>query len=437
MIYYVIFIVRLLYKIIIIYILIIMVFIMKKYLVGGAVRDLLLKLPVKEKDWVITGSSPQEMLNIGYEQVGKDFPVFLHPDNHEEYALARTERKSGEGYTGFFFHTKPSVTIEEDLYRRDLTINAMAYDVDGTLLDPYNGQRDIKLRLLRHVSNAFPEDPLRVLRVARFAAKFKNLGFTIAPETLKLMTDMIHELKSISSERVWIETKKALDTNNPQVYFQVLRKCGALKILFPELDELFLKFNWETRHLYNNQKSLGDCTMQKLSIMACLSANISIRFAMLCCNLKTSSKFISKPAKTRIIKQSKSLLSIDNLCNRLKIPRNIYKLSQTISIYSHYLYDITTLNSDMIIEIFGAFNCWKIPKKIEQIIFVNKVNLLTKKYNKNFLYIQEKMLRIAFTITTQVKTSDIITDGFTGSNISKELYSRRLKILNTWNRKIL
>lgn len=216
---------------------------MKKYLVGGAVRDILLKLPVKERDWVITGANPQDMLNMGYTQVGKSFPVFLHPNNHEEYALARTERKSGSGYTGFIVHTSPLITIEEDLFRRDLTINAMAYDTDGNLIDPYNGQRDIKLKLLRHVSNAFYEDPLRVLRVARFAAKFKNMGFKIVPETLNFMSKMTNELISISAERIWIETKKALNTNNPQIYFQVLKQCKALSVLFPEIDALFYKSN--------------------------------------------------------------------------------------------------------------------------------------------------------------------------------------------------
>lgn len=407
---------------------------MKKYLVGGAVRDSLLKLPVKEKDWVITGSSPQEMIKIGYAQVGKDFPVFLHPYNHEEHALARTERKLGQGYTGFICFTEPSVTIEEDLYRRDLTINAMAYDMHGNLLDPYNGQRDIKLRLLRHVSHAFHEDPLRILRVARFAAKFKNIGFTIAPETLKLMTKMTHELTALSPERVWMETRKALNTDSPQVYFQVLRKCGALNILFPEIDALFYKSNSKQQHLYHNVTNLGDYTMQKLSDMSSLNTNIPIRFAILCCNLEenyTSTQIISK---SYIMQQSKSLL-IDRLCSRLKIPHNIYKLSKIISIYNDYLYDITKLSPIMMMEIFQAFNCWKIPKTLEQIILVNKVNLLINRCHINKIYIQEQILRTAFTITTQIKTQDIITDGFTGVNISKELYLRRLNILNTWNNK--
>ncbi len=214
---------------------------MKIYLVGGAVRDTLLNLPVVDHDWVVVGATPADLLALGYQQVGKDFPVFLNPQTHEEYALARTERKSGQGYTGFTCYAAPDVTLEEDLLRRDLTINAMARGDDGVLVDPYNGKADLDARLLRHVSDAFGEDPLRVLRVARFAARFASLGFTVAPETSALMQQMAEsgELASLTAERVWKETEKALQSQSPQVYFQVLRDCGALKVLFPEIDALF------------------------------------------------------------------------------------------------------------------------------------------------------------------------------------------------------
>lgn len=404
---------------------------MKKYLVGGAVRDFLLKLPIKEKDWVVTGSSPQEMLDIGYEQVGKDFPVFLHPKNHEEYALARTESKSGPGYTGFICHTEPSVTIEEDLYRRDLTINAMAYDMHGNLLDPYNGQRDIKLRLLRHVSDAFHEDPLRVLRVARFAARFKNIGFTIAPETLKLMTHMTHELHTISIERIWMETKKALATDNPQIYFQVLHQCGSLKILFPELDILFSVSNFKKQNPINS--TLGDYTMQKLHHIACLNSNLLTRFSVLCSDL---GEIINLPIQlTNHFNLDVSNSSIiNNFCNRLKIPHNFHKLATITSIYNNYLYDMTILSPKKIITIFDAFNCWRQPKNIDQIVSINQANLLTNLNNLDYLNTQEKFLRTAFKVTMQVKVNDIIQDGFTGSNISTELYNRRLYTLNMWNK---
>lgn len=214
---------------------------LKIFLVGGAVRDKRLNLPVYDRDWVIEGATPEELTAQGFQQVGKDFPVFLHPKSREEYALARTERKSGHGYTGFVTYFAPDVTLEQDLLRRDLTINAMAESADGTLIDPYGGLNDLNNKVLRHVSDAFHEDPLRVLRVARFAARFAHLGFHVAPETMALMAQMTadNELQNLTPERVWRETEKALITQSPQVYFQVLRDCGALAVLFPEIDNLF------------------------------------------------------------------------------------------------------------------------------------------------------------------------------------------------------
>lgn len=206
---------------------------MKCYLVGGAVRDKLLGLPVRERDWVVVGATPAEMTDAGFKPIGKDFPVFLHPSSNEEYALARTERKDGHGYHGFICYSSPTVTLEEDLARRDLTINAIAEDADGRLIDPYGGQRDLKLRLLRHVSPAFVEDPLRVLRIARFAARFAGLGFRIADETTTLMGEIVAsgEVDHLVPERVWKETERALTEPNPEVYFQTLLACGALERL--------------------------------------------------------------------------------------------------------------------------------------------------------------------------------------------------------------
>jgi tRNA nucleotidyltransferase (CCA-adding enzyme) len=211
---------------------------MKIYLVGGAVRDALLGLPMKERDWVVTGSTPAEMLNKGYRQVGKDFPVFLHPETNEEYALARLERKTGRGYTGFNFDASAAVTLEEDLLRRDLTINAIAQEADGkNYIDPFHGRADLDKKILRHVSPAFVEDPVRVLRIARFSARFADLGFTIAPETLDLMKAMVTsgEIDSLVAERVWKELERALAEKNPEEFFHVLENCGALNILFPAI----------------------------------------------------------------------------------------------------------------------------------------------------------------------------------------------------------
>ena len=204
---------------------------MEVYLVGGAVRDDLLGLPVKERDWCVVGATPEEMEKLGYRPVGKDFPVFLHPETAEEYALARTERKTGAGYHGFAFHAAPDISIEEDLGRRDLTINAIAMDADNQLTDPYAGRQDLADRILRHVSGAFAEDPVRILRTARFAARFHHMGFRVADETMQLMRDMVEngEADALVPERVWKETEKALGETHPQVFFSVLRDCGALK----------------------------------------------------------------------------------------------------------------------------------------------------------------------------------------------------------------
>src|SRR5271156_3276702 len=208
---------------------------MQVYLVGGAVRDALLGLAVKERDWVVVGSTREELLRLKYREVGRDFPVFLHPDSHEEYALARLERKVAPGYRGFTVEFGPQVTLEEDLARRDLTINAIAQSADGTLFDPHGGRRDLDARLLRHVSPAFIEDPVRVLRVARFAARFASLGFRIAPETMALMRHMVerHEVDSLVAERVWQESEKALREPAASTFFGVLRECGALRPIYP------------------------------------------------------------------------------------------------------------------------------------------------------------------------------------------------------------
>ena len=254
---------------------------MKSYLVGGAVRDALLGLPVKDRDWVVVGATPQQMLDAGYQQVGRDFPVFLHPQSREEYALARTERKSGAGYTGFTCYAAPDVTLEADLLRRDLTVNALAQDADGAIIDPYGGQNDLRQRLLRHVSPAFSEDPLRVLRVARFAARYAHLGFRIAEETQALMAAMVEagELAHLTPERVWKETESALTTRNPQVFFQTLRDCQALKVLFPEIDALY---GVPAPAKWHPEIDTGLHTLMTVTMAAMLSPDVDVRLATLC-----------------------------------------------------------------------------------------------------------------------------------------------------------
>ncbi|MCH7536731.1 MAG: multifunctional CCA addition/repair protein, partial [Proteobacteria bacterium] len=253
---------------------------MKVYLVGGAVRDEQLGIPHSERDWCAVGATPAELLDAGYRQVGKDFPVFLHPESNEEYALARTERKTAPGYHGFEFDFSPNVSIEDDLLRRDLTINAIAKDADGTLIDPHGGRGDIDQRILRHVSDAFSEDPVRILRVAKFAARFRHLGFNIADETMTLMQEMVAngEVDALVPDRVWKETEEALCGSDIRVYFEVLRECGALEVLFPEVDALFGVPQPEKWH---PEIDTGVHTLMVLEQAEALSKDLAVRFAAL------------------------------------------------------------------------------------------------------------------------------------------------------------
>jgi tRNA nucleotidyltransferase (CCA-adding enzyme) len=304
---------------------------MKIYQVGGAVRDKLLGLPVKDRDWVVVGATPDAMLDLGYQQVGRDFPVFLHPHSKEEYALARTERKSGKGYTGFVVHASPEVTLEQDLLRRDLTINAIAMADDGTLVDPYQGLADIDARLLRHVSPAFAEDPLRVLRVARFAARFHHLGFRVAPETLQLMQDIAAtgELQQLVPERVWQEWHGALQTKSPQVFFSVLRDSHALGILFPELARLF---GVPQPAHFHPEIDTGVHTLMVLEQAAQLSPDPLVRFAALVHDLgKGSTPPALWPAHKGHEEEGAAL--IDALSLRLRIPNDYRDLGKLVSLY--------------------------------------------------------------------------------------------------------
>ena len=253
---------------------------MQVYLVGGAVRDALLGLPVKERDWVVVGSTRDELLRLKYKEVGRDFPVFLHPDSHEEYALARRERKTSPGYRGFAVEFGPEVSLEQDLARRDLTINAVAQAGDGSFIDPFGGQRDLQARVLRHVSPAFVEDPVRILRLARFAARFAPLGFQVAPETMALMRQMVEqgEVDALVAERVWQETEKALREAGASVFFRVLRETGALKIVFPEINALFGVPQPEKWH---PEIDTGVHTLMVLDQAVRLSADAKVRFAAL------------------------------------------------------------------------------------------------------------------------------------------------------------
>ena len=343
------------------------------YLVGGAVRDALLGLPIKDKDWVVVGATPQEMLDAGYQQVGRDFPVFLHPQTREEYALARTERKSGSGYTGFTCYAAADVTLEADLQRRDLTINAIARDDDGEIIDPYNGRDDLENRLLRHVSSAFSEDPLRVLRVARFAARYAHLGFRIADETMTLMRDMTTagELEHLTPERVWKETEGALTTRNPQVFFQVLRDCDALRVLFPEVDALF---GVPAPAQWHPEIDTGIHTLMTLSMAAMLSPEVDVRFATLCHDLGKALTPKARwprhhghgPAGVKLVEQ---------LCQRLRVPNDIRDLAKLVAEFHDLIHTFPILQPKTIVKLFDSSDAWRKPQRVEQIALTREADV--------------------------------------------------------------
>lgn len=403
---------------------------MKIYLVGGAVRDGLLKLPVKDKDWVVVGATPQQMLDEGYQQVGKDFPVFLHPQSHEEYALARTERKSGQGYTGFTCYSAPDVTLEQDLLRRDLTINAIAQDENGGLIDPYNGLADIERRLLRHVSPAFNEDPLRVLRVARFAARYAHLNFQIAPETLALMREMTDngEIAHLTAERVWKETENALTSRNPQVFFAVLRECGALKVLFPEIDALY---GVPAPAKWHPEIDTGIHTLMTLSIAAQLSPEVDVRFATLCHDLgkgltpkeKWPSHHGHGPAGVKLVEQ---------LCARLRVPNEIRDLARLVAEFHDLIHTFPVLQPKTVIKLFDAIDAWRKPLRVEQIALTSEADARGRTGFEGSDYPQGRMLRAAWIAAQSVTNREVIEAGFSGPAIREELTKRRIKAVAAW-----
>lgn len=403
---------------------------MKSYLVGGAVRDTLLDLPVSERDWVVVGATPGQMLALGYQQVGRDFPVFLHPESKEEYALARTERKSGNGYTGFICHAAPDVTLEADLLRRDLTINAIAQTEEGELIDPYGGQYDLQQRLLRHVSPAFQEDPLRVLRVARFAARFAHLGFHIAEETLALMQFMTRtgELAFLTPERVWKETEKALVTRSPQVYFQVLRDCGALAVLFPEIDNLY---GVPAPAQWHPEIDSGVHTLMTLMIAARLTPEIDVRFATLCHDV---GKALTPPElwPRHHGHGPAGVKLVEELCQRLRVPNALRDLAKLVAEYHDLVHTVTVLQPKTLMKLFDALDVWRKPERLEKLALTSEADARGRTGFEESSYPQGDYLREAFIIASAVTSTAVIADGFQGIGVRDELHRRRVAALTEW-----
>jgi len=317
----------------------------KTYLVGGAVRDRLLNLPVADRDWVVVGATPQNMIDLGFQAVGKDFPVFINKQTGEEYALARTERKTAKGYQGFQFSTSPDITLEDDLARRDLTINAIAEDENGHVIDPFNGQQDLTTKTLRHVSEAFAEDPVRILRAARFAARFR---FTVAPETLNLMREMVAngEVDALVPERVWAETHKALTTEAPQRFFSVLRDCGALARIMPEVDALF---GVPQTAKYHPEIDTGIHTLMVMEQAARLTDDTMVRFAALVHDLGKAVTPADILPSHRGHEQA-GLPLIKEFCARLKVPKKYQSLALAVAEYHLHMHKMFQLKAQTVLK---------------------------------------------------------------------------------------
>jgi tRNA nucleotidyltransferase (CCA-adding enzyme) len=397
---------------------------MQVYLVGGAVRDALLGLTVKERDWVVVAATREELLRLKYREVGRDFPVFLHPQSHEEYALARLERKTGPGYRGFAVEFGPEVTLEEDLGRRDLTINAIAQAADGTLIDPYGGRRDLEARQLRHVSAAFVEDPVRILRVARFAARFAPLGFKVAPETLGLMRTMVErgEADALVAERVWQETEKALREPAASEFFRVLRECGALQTIYPEVDALF---GVPQPPQWHPEIDTGVHTLMVLDQAARMSTDTRIRFAALVHDL---GKGTTPPAQwpSHHGHEERSVALIDALCERLRLPGEYRDLSVIVARYHGNVHRAFELRPSTILEMLERSDAFRRPERFSQALLACEADSRGRLGLENIEYPQRAYLQAARDAAALIKPSAQDLELKDGAKIAQRLQAARV-----------
>ncbi|MCD0188401.1 multifunctional CCA addition/repair protein [Acinetobacter sp. PW68] len=399
---------------------------MQVYLVGGAVRDHLLGHPYHEKDYVVVGATPEQLLAQGFQPVGKDFPVFLHPETKDEYALARTECKSGHGYHGFEFHTDPSVTLEEDLIRRDLTINAMAMDKDGNVYDPYGGQQDLCNKVLRHVSNAFVEDPLRVLRIARFAARYHALGFMIAPETLLLMQELAEsgELDALTPERVWKETSRALMEAHADVYFETLRACGALKVLFPELDALF---GIPQRPEYHPEIDCGVHTMMSLQQACRANYSLDVRFAVLLHDLGKALTPADELPR-HIMHEERGIRPVTEVCERLRVPNTTKQLALAVCKEHLKCHQALSLKPGTLWRLLQRLDVLRRPERVEAFVQACECDSRGRLGLEDRDYPQASYILEAIQVVRSIKAQDLPAD-VQGPDIGEMLIERRIKAI--------
>ncbi|HEX5161046.1 MAG TPA: multifunctional CCA addition/repair protein [Steroidobacteraceae bacterium] len=402
---------------------------MQVYLVGGAVRDRLLGREVKERDWVVVGATPEELERAGYLPVGRDFPVFLHPQTREEHALARLERKTGPGYRGFSTEFSPDVTLEDDLRRRDLTINAMAEDASGSIIDPHGGQRDIEARLLRHVSEAFVEDPVRILRVARFAARYAPLGFSVAGETLALMRRMVEsgEADALVAERVWAETEKALAEPRPDVFISVLRDCGALKVIYPELDALFGVPQPEKWH---PEIDTGVHQLMALREAVKLGGGVAVRFAVLMHDLGKGStpadKLPSHPGH-----EDAGVALVERLAARLRVPNHLRELALITARYHTHVHRAFELRPDTVLKTLESCDAFRRPERFADFLLACEADARGRKGFEQRDYPQRNYFAAARERAAAVAPTEEERRDLSGEQIGQELRRRRIAAIES------
>jgi len=393
---------------------------MEIYLVGGAVRDKLLGLPVKDRDWVVVGATPEAMTALGYKIVGADFPVFLHPDTKEEYALARTERKSGQGYKGFTVYAGPEVTLEQDLARRDLTINAMAEDAAGRLIDLFDGAADLKRGILRHVAPAFVEDPLRVLRVARFAARF---GYPVAHETQVLMRALVEagEMETLVAERVWSELERALGEKQPARFFEVLRECGALQRLLPELDALFGVPQPPEHH---PEIDTGVHVLMVLAQAEKLSPDVRVRFAALLHDLGKGTTPANEWPK-HIGHEERGVAIVQGICSRLRVPNDFRDLAVLVSRYHTHCHRAVELREVTLLETLEAIDAFRRPERVESFVRACEADYRGRTGFEQRPYPQAEVFRQAYSAARSVDTASIAS-GRNGPEVGAAIRMARI-----------
>ena len=397
---------------------------MEVYLVGGPVRDRLLGLAVNDRDWVVVGARPEELERLGYKPVGKEFPVFLHPETKEEYALARLERKVSPGYKGFTTQFSPDVTLEEDLRRRDLTINAMAESSSGEIIDPYGGQQDLKARTLRHVSEAFAEDPVRILRLARFAARFADLGFTVADETRALMRQMVAsgEVDALVAERVWQETERALGESRPDVFFETLRDCGALAVVFPEIDALY---GVPQPARWHPEIDTGIHIMLAVRYAARIGAPVSVRFAVLMHDLGKALTPKDQWPSHRGHEEGGVPL-VESLSARLRVPNTFRELAVLGARHHAVVHRAFELRPETILRLLEATDAFRRPERFGELLLVCEADARGRTGLADMPYPQAEYLTHARDAAATAQLTEEERAGLTGAQIGEQIRLKRL-----------